>query len=117
MCAAMVLHLQRRGTISSADMLKTLGECDSTVIGDQPTYKNVRICRIMAVTAQKEFQNSPQDWNVFSRMSPHLRSALKRRGITTYELAIQFAEAISNVIGMPSYTLNDFSIYTCLLDR
>jgi hypothetical protein len=117
MCAAMAAYLQKPGKVSIVVMLKILGESASSVFSGKTTYKNVRICRIMAVTAQKEFQNSPQDWNVFSRMSPHLRSALKRRGITTYELAIQFAEAISNVIGMPSYTLNDFSIYTCLLDR
>jgi len=113
----MAAYLQKPGKVSIVVMLKILGESASSVFSGKTTYKNVRICRIMAVTAQKEFQNSPQDWNVFSRMSPHLRSALKRRGITTYELAIQFAEAISNVIGMPSYTLNDFSIYTCLLDR
>ena len=70
----------------------------------------------MAVTARKQFRDSVDDWNVLSGMSPHLRAALTRRGITTYELALKCSSDMGKLLEMKSYALNGFAVYTCLLD-
>ena len=87
-------------------MLQVLG--NSCIYKSAPTYKSVRCCRILAETARKGFKDS---------MSPHMRSALKLRGIDDYKTASKFVKGMKATTGLKEYFLNAFIIYTCLLDE
>jgi len=82
-----------------------------------PTYKNVRCVRILAAAAGKVLQDCREDFEVSKRMSSHMRSALDRRGINDYKTAMKFVEGMKALTGLTMYSLNDFIIYTCLLDK
>ena len=49
-------------------------------------------------------------------MSPHMRIALKSRGIDDFKTAMKFVEGMQKTL-LAEYSLNDFIIYTCLLDN
>ena len=46
-----------------------------------------------------------------------MRSALKSRGIDDFKTAMKFVEGMKETTGLKEYSLNDFIIYTCLLDE
>ena len=50
-------------------------------------------------------------------MSPHVRSALATRGVTSYELAMKCSKELGVLLDLEAYNLNDFVVYTCLLDN
>jgi hypothetical protein len=99
--------------VSVAAMLKVVGK--SCMYKSAPTYKHVRCCRILAEAAGKGLKDCIEDFEVFERMTPHMRSALKARGIDDYKTAMKFVKGMQETTGLQSYSLNDFIIYTCLL--
>ena len=111
----MEVYFAENATVSVAVMLKVFGK--SCIYKSAPTYKNVRCCRILAEAARKGFKDCIEDFQVFKRMSPHIRSALKSRGIDDFKTAMKFVEGLKDTTGLKEYSLNDFIIYTCLLDR
>ena len=81
------------------------------------TYKNVRCVRILAEAAGRPLRDCRDDFEVFRRMSPHMRSSLLCRGIDDFKTAMKFVEGMKATTGLTQYSLNDLIIYTCLLDR
>ena len=61
MCASMAVYLLRPGGASLVSILGILAKSGSCVFDGKTSYKNVRICRIMAVTAHKQFMDSLED--------------------------------------------------------
>ena len=57
------------------------------------------------------------DFEVFRRMSSHMRSSLQCRGIGDFKTAMKFVEGMVEETGLTRYCLNDLIIYKCLLDR
>jgi hypothetical protein len=115
MCGRMEVYFAENASVSVAAMLEVLG--NSSIYNSGPTYKNVRCCRILAEAARKGFKDSAQDFQVLKRMSPHMRYALKSRGIDDFKTAMKFVEGMKETTGLKEYSLNDFIIYTCLLDE
>ena len=108
-------YFEANATVSFAAMLKVLGE--SCIYTSRVIYKNVRCVRILAEAAGKRLSDCVEDFEVFKRMSPHMRSAFRTRGIADFKTAMKFVEGMKAEIGLPGYSLNDLVIYTCLLDR
>ena len=50
-------------------------------------------------------------------MSLPIRSSLKSKGIDDFKTAMKFVEGMKETTGLKQYSLNDFIIYTCLLDE
>ena len=90
---------------------------NSCINKSAPTYKSVRCCRILAKAARKGFKDCIEYFQVFRRMSPHMRAALQSRGIDDFKTAMKFVEGMKETTGLTEYSLNDLIIYTCLLDR
>ena len=42
---------------------------------------------------------------------------MKSRGIDDFKVAMKFVEGMKETTGVKEYSLNDFIIYTCLLDE
>ena len=110
----MEVYFAENASVSVAAMLKTFGK--SGMYTSVPTYKNVRCCRILAEAGRKGFEDCIEDFQVFKRMSPHMRYALKSRGIDDFKTAMKFVEGMKETF-LEEYSLNDFIIYTCLLDK
>ena len=115
MLARMQEYFQANARVSVAAMLKVVG--NSCIYTSCVTYKNVRCVRILAEAAGRPLRDCREDFAVFRRMSPHMRSALKSRGIDDYKTAMKFVEGMKEETGLTQYSLNDLIIYTCLLDR
>ena len=79
--------------------------------------KAERLDREEKEAARKVLKDWIEDFPVFRRMSPHMRSALKSRGIDDFKTAMKFVEGMKETTGLPDYSLNDLIIYTCLLDK
>lgn len=101
--------------VSMAVMLALFGH--SCMYTKTPTYKNVRCCRILAEARRKKFKDCIEDFEVYKRMSPHMRKALKSKGIDDFEVAMKFVKGMQETIELKTYSLNDLIIYTCLLDE
>ena len=108
-------YFEANATVSFAEMLKILG--DSCIYTSRVIYKNVRCVRILAEAAGKRLSDCVEDFEVFKRMSPHMRSAFRTRGIADFKTAMKFVEGMKEETGLTQYSLNDLIIYTCLLDR
>ena len=65
---------------------------------------------------EKDLRIVSNIFEVFKRMSPRMRSALKSRGIDDFKTAMKFVNGMKATTGLDDYSLNDFIIYTCLLD-
>ena len=115
MLTRMQVYFQANARVSVAAMLKVLG--NSCIYTSSVTYKNVRCVRILAEAAGKPLMDCPEDFSVFRRMSPHMRCALRARGIDDYKTAMRFVRGLKAETGLSRYSLNDLIIYTCLLDR
>jgi hypothetical protein len=111
----MQLYLAENARVSVAAMLKVFGK--SCIYTSAISYKNVRCCRILAEAARKGFKDCIQDFQVFKRMSPHMRDALKSKGIDDFKTAMKFVEGLKDLTGLTEYSLNDFIIYMCRLDQ
>ena len=107
-------YFESNKKVSVSAMLAVMGK--SSIYGNVPNYKNVRCCRILAEAARKKFNDCSEDFDVFQRMSPHLRQALKSHGICDFTTAMKFVKGMQEITGLPGYCLNDFIIFTCLLD-
>ena len=108
-------YFQANARVSVAAMLKVVSK--SCIYTSCVTYKNVRCVRIRAEAAGRPLRDCREDFAVFRRMSPHMRSALKSRGIDDYKTAMKFVEGMKDETGLCQYSLNDLIIFTCLLDR
>ena len=115
MLGRMEVYFAQNASVSVAAMLKVLRQ--SCIYKSKPTYKNVRCVRILAEAAGKKLKDCPEDFEVFSRMSRHMRSALKSRGMDDFKTAMKFVEGMKQTTGLKEYSLHDFIIYTCLLDE
>ena len=115
MLTRMQVYFQGNARVSVAAMLKVVG--NSCIYTSAVTYKNVRCVRILAEAAGKPLRDCLDDFEVFRRMSPHMRSSLQCRGIGDFKTAMKFVEGMKATTGLTQYSLNDLIIYTCLLDR
>ena len=115
MITRILAYFKANATVSLAAMLKLFD--DYGVYTKRVIYKNVRCARILAEAAGKSLRDCPEDFSVFQRMSPHMRSALKYRGIDDFKTAMKFVVGMQAETGLTRYSLNDLIIYTCLLDR
>ena len=95
-------------------MLQVIGK--KGIYTNKPTYKNVRCCRILAESARKRFRDCIEDFDVFRRMSPHIKQALTSRGIDDFKVALKFVNGMKQLTGLQSYGINVLIIYSCLLD-
>ena len=102
-----------KATVSVSAMLSVIGQAG--IYGERVSYKNVRLCRILAEAGGKKFKDCSEDFRVFQRMSPHLREALKLYGIADFQVSMKFVKGMKAVTGLDGYCLNDLIIYTCLL--
>ena len=102
-----------KATVSVSAMLSVIGQAG--IYGERVSYKNVRLCRILAEAGGKKFKDCSEDFGVFQRMSPHLREALKLYGIADFQVSMKFVKGMKAVTGLDAYCLNDLIIYTCLL--
>ena len=101
--------------VSLAAMLKVLGK--SCIYKSTVSYKSVRGVRILAEAAGKVLKDCPEDYNVFKKMTSHMKHALKKRGLDDYKTCMKFVEGMKETTDLEEYTINDLIIYTCLLDR
>ena len=108
-------YFAENNTVSLAAMLKVLGK--SCLYKSIVSYKSVRGVRILAEAAGKVLKDCPEDYNVFRKMTAHMKHALKRRGLDDYKTCMRFVEGMKETTDLNEYTLNDLIIYTCLLDR
>ena len=108
-------YFQANATVSVAAMLKVVG--NSCISTSRATYKNVRCVRILAEAAGRLLRDCREDFEVFRRMSPHMRCALQPRGMDDYKTAMKFVEGMKEETGLTQYSHKDLIIYTCLLDR
>ena len=115
MLTRMQEYFQANARVSVAAILKVVG--NSCIYTSCVTYKNVRCVRILAEAAGRPLRDCREDFEVFRRMSPHMRSALRSRGIDDYKTAMKFVEGMKEETCLTQYSLNDLIIYTCLLDR
>ena len=115
MLGRMEEYFAENARVSVAAMLQVLGE--SCMYKSRVTYKNVRFVRILAEAPGKRYKDSIEDFEVFRRMSPHMRPALRTRGIDDFKTAMKFVEGMKETTGLNEYSLNDLIIYTCLQDR
>ena len=102
-----------KATVSVSAMLSVIGQAG--IYGGLVSYKNVRLCRILAEAGGKKFKDCSEDFGVFQRMSPHLREAVKLYGIADFQVSMKFVKGMKAVTGLDGYGLNDLIIYTCLL--
>ena len=115
MLTRMQVYFQGNARVSVAAMLKVVGNL--CIYTSAVTYKNVRCVRILAEAAGKPLRDCRDDFEVFRRMSPHMRSSLLCRGIDDFKTAMKFVEGMKATTGLTQYSLNDLIIYTRLLDR
>ena len=99
--------------VSVSSMLKLFGK--SCIYSSSPTYKNVRCCRILAEAFSKRFIDCTEDFSIYKRMSIHMADTLKEWGIADFATAMKFVQGMKDTIGLTTYSLNDFIIYTCLM--
>ena len=111
----MEAYFAQNPNVSVAAMLKVLGK--SRIYNKVPHYKNIRCCRILAEASGKRFQDCAQDFAVFRRMSPRMRTVLKARGVDDFKTVKKFIDGMKQTTGLSAYCLNDFIIYSCLLDE
>ena len=69
------------------------------------------------IPSGKRFQDCAQDFAVFRRMSPRMRTVLKARGVDDFKTVKKFIDGMKQTTGLSEYCLNDFIIYSCLLDE
>ena len=115
MVTRILAYFEANATVSLAALLKLFD--DTGVYTKRVIYKNVRCARILAEAAGKPLRDCEEDFSVFQRMSAHMSSALKYRGIDDFKTAMKFVVGMQAETGLPRYSLNDLIIYTCLLDR
>ena len=112
MLGRMEVYFAENVSVSAAAMLEGLGK--SCMYKSTPTYKNVRCCRILAEGARKGFKDCIEDFRIFKRMSPQMRSALKSKGIDDFKTAMKFVKGMKETTGLQEYSLDDCIMYTCL---
>ena len=113
MLTCMQDYFKANARVSLSAMLQIFG--DTGVYTSRVIYKNVRCARILAEAAGKPLCDSEEDFHVFQRMSPHMRTSLKYRGIDDFKTAMKFVVGMREETGLAQYDLNDLIIYTCLM--
>ena len=78
--------------VSLAAMLKVLGK--TCIYKSTVSYKSVRGVRILAEAAGKVLKDCPEDYNVFKKMTAHMKLALKKRGLDDYKTCMKFVEGM-----------------------
>ena len=107
----------RVNKVSLGKMLKEIGKSSSTEFSATPSYKNIRCCRFLAIGGGKTFDSNAEDWELFSKMTPHVSSVLRMHGIVEWKFAKQFVEALRKEVPDAKYSINDFVIFMCLLNE
>ena len=113
--AELAEYMTSKRKVSIHAILQIFEASTCKVFDGAVNYKNVRAARIFASLAQKELCDSAEDWTALSGMSKHVSAALKRKGVSVYETAKKFSQALGEELDYDKYNLNDFVIYTCLL--
>jgi hypothetical protein len=113
MLTCMQVYFKANARVSLSAMLQIFG--DTGVYTSRVIYKNVRCARILAEAAGKPLRDSEEDFHVFQRMSAHMRTTLKYRGIDDFKTAMKFVVGMREETGLAQYDLNDLIIYTCLM--
>ena len=83
----------------------------------RPNYRNIRLARALAITLQKKFQDTPEAWSLWRRMSPHVSIVVHRLGLWAAEDAEAFRLAAAARLGEPPscYGFADLVCWLCLL--
>ncbi len=113
LCRRMLKYFDGRKNVSMASLLGILGEFCSLVFDGSVCYKNVRCCRLMTLGAGNTFASGELEWEVYRRMSIHVKSTLIALGIFDWYYAEQFIDGLGDLLSM-RYTANDFVIFICL---
>ena len=115
-CDAMMGYFWRRKLVSVSAMLSILGDAESNVYDARRSYKNIRCCRLLASAVGISFESTKVDWDVFLNMSPHVSSTLTNLGLTSYKYVYKILRVLRQKLDQPKYSINDFTIFVCLLN-
>jgi len=117
LCSLVEDYFSKNNNVSISAMLKILGDSKCVVFDGKKQYKNVRCCRLFASAAGKVFVSDAIDWEVFATMSRHVSGVIDTLGLREYKRAAKYVEALGRELSIPSYSINDFIIFVCLLTK
>ena len=88
---------------------------DLTVFNGASNYKNLRIARALAAMVSKNFTDTPEEWQLWRAMSPHVAREARDKGLWSPSVALRFRDGLRVKLAMPTCGFQDLICFICLL--
>ena len=115
-CQALAALFKPAGDVNLLDVLKVLKSATGlTVFDGACNYKNLRIVRALAAMVSKNFTDTPEEWQLWRVMSPHVTQEIRDKGLWSPSEALRFRGGLRVKLGIPTYGFQDLICFICLL--
>lgn len=111
--AQVAAAIGHRRVVAIRQLLSALNSDGLAVYTSRVCYGNVRLVRAIIVALELRVDDTPDDWLVLSRMSPHV-TRLCRRWCLDHAAALILRDALRSELAYPSYSFLDLSCFLCL---
>ena len=113
-CKALSKELSHGGPGLLRRMLKAMGDHPTIGYPGREDYGHIRICRLFMYALDIKACDGEEDWFVYRRCSAHVAEAYEMYNICSYADALCARGFMRGILGMPSYSLSDLTMYICL---
>ena len=113
-CVALAAVLDASDEISIADLLAVIRNSSLSTFSGKADYGNIRLCRAMVFMNRKKFHDSSDEWSLLCNQSPHLKAVVKKLGLSSFSVAVEFRDAFRILLNQNGYCLNDLATFLCL---
>ena len=115
-CQELAALFEPAGDVNLLDVLNVLKSAtDLTVFDGACNYKNLRIARALAVMASKNFTDTPEEWQLWRAMTPHVAHEIRDKGLWPPSEALRFRDGLRVKLAMPTYGFQDLICFICML--
>ena len=115
-CQELAALFKPAGDVNLLDVLKVLKSAtDLTVFDGACNYKNLRIARALAAMVSKNFTDTPEEWQLWRAMPPHVTQEIRDKGLWSPSEALRFRDGLRVKLGIPTYGFQDLICFICLL--
>lgn len=115
-CQELAALFEHAGDVNLLDVLNVLKSATAlTVFDGACNYKNLRIARALVVMVSKNFTDTPEEWQLWRAMSPHVAQAIRDMGLWSPSEALRFRDGLRVKLNMPTYGFQDLTCFICLL--
>ena len=115
--AKIARHIDAGGTISLSVVHSVVAPFELQAWTGDDDYSNIRMVRSMVSMFEKNFSDTPADWNLWYRMSTSVKTKCDEFQVSEYKQAVRHRNAMRRFTSNPRYSFGDLICYICLIPK